>query len=194
MHQTVQLLLEHARPEILKEFAPDSCIASTAIGIEVLTQLFIAANPLPVRTLIFNKAFSDRIQNGAKFPKNQEQVRKWSKEDGSYSIGIGVGTGLPGKWPGHLVILVEDVLIDLSIDQANRPQYSIDLRPFAVTVGEEFLVKKEPFVFAKNGCTIRIDHLQPPNQDFLKSPDWLLSGRRKPIVDRILKIMRGKLQ
>lgn len=188
-------MLEHARPEILKAFAPDSCIASTAIGIDVLGDLGIAASPLPVRTLIFNEAFANRIENGATFPKTQKEVIAWSKADGSYSIGIGVGTGLPGKWPGHLVILAEgEHLIDLSIDQASRPKYSINLKPIAITVGEDFLVKKQPLVIKLHGCIIRIDHLHPQNNDFLKSPDWVFTARRQPIRDEIFRIIKEKMR
>lgn len=183
----LQRLLKHARSEILKEFRADSCIASTAIGIDILTHFGVLAEPLPVRTLIFNEPFAARVAKLQSWPTGQ-QVREWSDEDGSHSVGIGVGTQQPNKWAGHLVVLVEKrLLVDLSIDQASRPQYNMLLQPFCVEVDEEFL-SGSPKVFKFNQVVIRIDHLIG-NEGYTKSPDWLFAGRRNNIIANTLKLM-----
>jgi hypothetical protein len=182
----IKKILQHARPEILKHFRADSCIASTAVGVDVLTQLGIVAEPLPVRTLIFNTPFANRLSD--KNFTNYDQVENWTKEDGSYSVGIGFGVQQPNKWAGHLVVLIEkQFVLDLSIDQANRPQYNIILEPFCVEIDEKFL-SGSPKVFKLKECIVRMDVLT--NNDYILSPDWIFSNRRKQIVNSTLKIIQ----
>lgn len=185
----IQKLLKHARPEILKYFRNDSCIASTAVGVDVLNHLGIFAEPLPVRTLIFNAPFANRISNEKLV--NFDQVENWTKEDGSYSVGIGLGSKQPNKWAGHLVVLVEKkFLLDLSIDQANRSQYNINLEPFCIEVDKKFLTGSAK-VFELKECVVSIEILL--NNGYISSPDWIFSGRRKEIVDSTLKFIQEGL-
>ena len=167
----LQGLLKYARPEILKEFRADSCIASTAVGLDILMHYGILAEPFPVRTLIFNEPFTSRLENGQGWPTGQ-QVRVWTEEDGSYSVGIGVGTQQPNKWAGYLAILVEKrLLLDLSIDQATRPQYNMMLVPLCVEIDEQF-ISGSPKVFKAGQCVVRVDALLG-NEGYTSSPDWL---------------------
>jgi hypothetical protein len=50
---------------------------------------------------------------------------------------VGVGNPQPGKWTEHLVVnLADQVLIDLTLDQADRPQHGIVLpMPVVAPVG-----------------------------------------------------------
>jgi len=186
----LQGLLKHARSEILKEFRADSCIASTAVGLDILTHFGILAEPLPVRTLIFNEPFVTRIENEG-WPTGQ-QVQNWSEQDGSYSVGIGIGPQQPNKWAGHLVILIEKrLLLDLSIDQATRPQYNMLLDPLCIEVDEQFL-SGSPKVFKVNQCVVRVDALKG-NDGYASSPDWMFLGRRKKIVANTLRLIQGDL-
>jgi len=186
--EVVRGLVKHARPEILKEFRADSCIATTAIGLDILTEFGVLAEPFPVRLLIFNEAFANRIEKGTPWPSNKELIQ-WSEEDGSYSVGIGVGTQQPGKWAGHLVILIEKrYLLDLSIDQANRPKYNMNFDPVCVEVDEKFF-KGAPRVIQSNGSVIRIEALR--NDGYSTSPDWIFSSRRKKLVENILRLIKG---
>lgn len=178
-------LLIYGRPEILKEFRADSCIGSTAIGLDVLTYFGILAEPLPVKLSIFNAPYVKRIESGSEWP-NRETLVRWGEEDGSYSVGIGFGVNEPNKWAGHLVLLVENKwLADLSIDQANRPNYNMVFAPFAAEVDNDFLSGASPRIIKENGCVIRIEAIK--NRGFLASPDWTFSGRRKHLVERIIQ-------
>lgn len=187
----LQGLLKYARPEILKEFRADSCIASTAVGLDILMHYGILAEPFPVRTLIFNEPFTSRLENGQGWPTGQ-QVRVWTEEDGSYSVGIGVGTQQPNKWAGYLAILVEKrLLLDLSIDQATRPQYNMMLEPLCVEIDEQF-ISGSPKVFKAGQCVVRVDALLG-NEGYTSSPDWLFAGRRRKIVANTLRLIQGEL-
>jgi hypothetical protein len=152
----VTALLQTARPEIRKEFREDSCIASTAVGIDAMTHFGVLSEPFPVRTSMFNARFVARIKLGQPWPQGLE-VHQWAEEDGSYSVGIGFGTGQQGKWPGHLVILAEkQFLIDLSVDQASRPLYNMAFEPLSVKI--------EPRP-GNNGYLAGLDLRRPPQED-----------------------------
>jgi len=185
-----QLLL-YGRPEILKEYRADSCIASTAIGLDVLTYFGVLAEPIPVKLSIFNAPYVKRIETGSKFP-NRKMLIQWGKEDGSYSVGIGYGSHEYNKWAGHLVLLVENKwLADLSIDQANRPLYNMVFDPYAAEVDADFLDGKKPRIIKDaNGCVIRIELIK--DRGFLTAPDWSFGNRRKHLVEKIIqKIKEG---
>lgn len=187
--EVIRRLLKYARPEILKEFRADSCIVSTAIGLDVLTAFGVLAEPFAVRTTIFNEAFVNRIEGGSPWPKGDE-VRHWTDEDGSYSVGIGVGTQQPNKWAGHLCILAEKrYLIDLSIDQATRPLYNMEFKPMCVEVEDTFIHAVAPKVFKYGPCVMRIEAIS--SLGYVTSPDWTFVGRRKKIVEHTIRLLKG---
>lgn len=181
----IEKLMVVGRTEILKDFRPDSCIVSTAIGIDVLTYFGILAEPLPIKMSMFNAPYVKRIDSGGEFP-NREILIRWGKEDGSYSVGIGYGENQPNKWAGHLVILVENSwLIDLSIDQANRPAYNMMFSPIAVEIDQDFLLGKTPRIVKENDCVIRMETIR--DRGFLSSPDWAFKDRRSYLVNKIIQ-------
>lgn len=189
--EIVEKLMIYGRPEILKDFRADSCIVSTAIGIDVLTAFGILAEPLPIKTSIFNTPYVKRIESGSEFP-NRETLIRWGQEDGSYSVGIGYGENQPNKWAGHLVILAENQwLIDLSIDQANRPAYNMVFAPIAVEIDDSFLKGKTPRIVKQDDCVIRMEAIG--DRGFLISPDWTFKSRRSFLVAKIVqKIKESK--
>jgi hypothetical protein len=191
--KVIELLLEIAREEIIVDFNKDSCIASAAVAIDVLSHYHILANPLPVRVIVCNKAMVDRVNLEDRLPRDQAESKKWEDECGAYSIGIGYGAKRIGKWPGHLVALTEDnLMIDLSIDQANRPHRDIFLHPFAAQVDEEFLRGEVSCTGQINDCMLKYDAV-PGNDAFRQSPNWCLLADRKAVVDRILKRIQLRL-
>ena len=107
-------------------YRPDCCIAATAILIDVLDYFRLNARPLSVIATVFNPAMSERIEREG-MPTLEEAERDWFPY-GCYSLAVGVGDPEAGKWPGHLVAnLADRVLIDLTLDQADRPQHGIVL-------------------------------------------------------------------
>lgn len=178
MDEIFESLLQ-LRPFILQSARMDSCILSTAVGCEYLSQRGILAEPLPVQTMIFNKKFMDHAERIGRLPVGDE-LKSWSEEDGSYSVAIGMGQQQPGKWPGHLVILAEkSYLIDLSVDQANRPQFGMVFNPIFCKISESFF--SEPMIFRHADCVFRYE-AKPNNLGFLSSPDWMIAGRRQKIL------------
>lgn len=175
----LHLLLQHARPLICEEFRADSCIASTRIGLDVLDYFGILAEPLAVCVTIFNPVMVERRNLGDQLPQNKTEMEEWVKKYGAWAVGVGYGGDQgPMKWPGHLVMLVEKTLmLDLSIDQANRPQHNIELHPFGTMVFPEFLSGQESLLAEVNGCMLRY-LVQKDNRGYTASPNWMIRLQR----------------
>jgi len=77
-----------ARPIILEHFRLDSCIASTAITKGVLEHFGLKAVPYPCRATVYNAAFTKKLRDTRRFPKNQQECLEWEGE-GAWSVGIG---------------------------------------------------------------------------------------------------------
>lgn len=117
------------RNHVLKLYPPDSCIASTRIGIAVLRHFGVLCRPQPVTMMAFTGPAFEALAAG------QRDASKFDHSKGEHSLGI-VGNGEITThpdgtfgWDGHLVILVPQpaMLIDLSIDQADRPELGLHL-------------------------------------------------------------------
>ena len=145
LQKPVRLLMEYARPEILTTHRPDSCIASTAVGIRVLERFGIGAWPVPVHAVAMNAQYvammnevaTNKEENpDAEMP--EEAQRQWM-ERGAWSVEL---SNLPSRADGfdggHLVIGIKDHLVDLSIDQASRPHKGIPLEPLAIDCPQSF--------------------------------------------------------
>lgn len=186
----VETLLQDGREEILRAYHLDSCIATTKIIIDVLAHFHYLAQPLSVKVMAFNPAFVQRIESGAEFPKTSEISKQWSEEDGSWSIGIGYGRSGPNKWPGHLVAVLQNCMIDASLDQASRPQRNINLGSSVFEIPVEFIHGKEEFVCEIDGSVVKYTAF-PNDQSYQLSPNWHSPEQR--VIDRIIQIIDEKL-
>lgn len=174
LKMVIDLILRYGRQEILKDFRPDSCIASTGLVIDVLKFFGFSAAALPVQVTIFNPPMAERwLREG--IPESPDVTLAWEKEDGSWALGLGFGpkeNGNASGYIGHLVALVEErIVIDLSLDQANRPARSIALSPMAFEVPEEFLSGEGQMEFTAGGCAL-FYRLRKFDRSYLRSKDF----------------------
>jgi hypothetical protein len=171
--EILDTLMQGGRQEILRLFRKDSCIASVKVACEVLAHHHLIAEPLVVRVMVFNPAFVARIESGADFPESGEIVRQWFEEDGSWTLGIGYGERQPNSWPGHLVAVLREqrLMIDLSLDQACRPEKGIDLVPSVFDVQDTFLSGEETLVQEINGSVVKYNAF-PDDRSYRISPNW----------------------
>lgn len=183
-------LVDAARPVIRTEFRADSCIASTRIGIDALAYFGIRAVELPVSVLVFNADAAALVSAGVTLEDLREQTRAIPVErpGGPWTIGVGMGTGLPGAWPGHLIVTVPEigVICDLSIDQAARPQKDLPLESYWTHVGDPAwwgqVEGADPFVQVRgpHGAVLMVDRRLPDPYGYRSSPNWT----KKPGSDR----------
>ena len=191
-----QEILNLMRQEILADFRKDSCIASTRILIDVMKEFDVRVRPLPVTAVIGNGPMARRVEKEG-WPDNVETTIKWGEEDGSYCLGIGFGGDPePGKFPGHLVGITSHYLIDLSIDQADRPQWNIIVPPILRALEPGFVIGKSRLVCKgyddnEEVTGFVVYDAQPWNTSYKSAPDWKLIDRTRPVTQRIIKRLRA---
>jgi hypothetical protein len=97
---------------------------------------------------------SGRIEREG-IPTLEEAERDWFPRD-CYSLAVSIGDPQPGKWSGHQVVnLADRVLIDLTLDQADRPRHDIVL-PMQIVAPfpPDFLSGDGQMAGLVNGCRV----------------------------------------
>lgn len=143
-------------PPILRRFwNPDSCIASTRDAVDALHCFRLRAEPLSVRTMVFNQPAWTEIVVRDRFPQSKAEREEWFGPVGGHSLGIGYGADDPSGWPGHLVVLVENRwIVDLTLPQANRPAKWVVLTPLVFEAEPALLEGKTRQVMQVNDCVV----------------------------------------
>lgn len=175
----------------------DCCIAGTKTAIEVCRYFGIEASGLTVRAEIFNPEYVKFFDELGRGPKNEEEEYDW-RDRGAWICSIGDQDLEPfyeGKWAGHLVMIASTEhgshLIDLTIDQANRPHKNIELSSTHFLIPAEFALKESTFMVQnESGCVLVYDSY-PNNRVFTQAPDWSNTRRkdRKPLVGQIIRVI-----
>ncbi len=106
---------------------------------------------------------------------------------------MGIGDPQPGKWPGHLVAtLGGKVLINLTLDQADRPEHGIVLPvPIVAPLSPEFLTHEGQMVGMVNGCRV-VYEARPDDCSFERSNDWKSRKRHAAVVGAAIRRLKGE--
>lgn len=166
---------------------PGTCICGVRLASLVLRKWHFRVQPLSVTVHIYNAAY---IAKGRE-PKSDEEAFQW-REEGVWSIELGArGIKRPGGWPGHLVaILNGNAMLDLTLNQACRPNKGIVLEPIIGGVSKDFLVGKELAEITTNGCQL-IYQPFPDDKSFILAGDW--RSNHENAVRRITELMCRKI-
>lgn len=166
--EAVLAVVEVARPIILSQYRKDSCVASTRIGLGAFRRLGIPARPLPVEVAIFNPTMARLLREGTHPTLALADPRAWS-------VGAGPDDSTPLKpkgWKGHLVILTESFLVDLSLDQFARPERNLDLEPIALPRPEGWPDEVKDWATWRTDAGIEIMYRSIEDWRWRNSPDW----------------------
>lgn len=114
------------RRTMLEAFRPDCCIATCRILREVFADYGYKARPVAVSVEVLNAEMIALMQEGP-LPDDRAERTVLFDQRGAWGVGIGApGPPLNGNsFVGHLVLNVDGVLIDGSLDQAQRPEKKI---------------------------------------------------------------------
>jgi hypothetical protein len=190
----------------LRHYTPDSCVASTAIGKLVLDHLDIPAEPVSLKALLVNHAWIKRAEREGKIPDSTEERERWFIESGAHAIGVGIydpDSDVPAIVNGlHVGLLVDNAwLWDLSIDQANRPQYGIVIKePFLGGYGhsprrQRWLQGKDAMTWEAPGQGVIVYTTKPGDKRYLEHPNWRADGNdvatRMAIAAEVILTMRA---
>jgi hypothetical protein len=167
----IQALADLAPTFIEPGFGPNSCIPTTRILVDALEALGTKARALAVRVEILNAAYVAAVKELGRPFSDLAEAKEWQRSKGVYSYGFGTAES-PGRWPGHLVVVIRQrALLDLTIAQADHPEYGIVLEPIFAEVSGRFLNGLEPAVILNNGCEVRY-HCRPADRSYEETPNW----------------------
>jgi hypothetical protein len=174
------------REEITKDFMPDCCIATGAILRRVFRHFHFHAMPVPVLVYIYNAAYVKlRDTPSFVFPTDQAELHALMDKTGAWGMGITEESARPGKWAGHLLMRVQDALVDASLDFCNRPAKNIVLPPFIVTPARRhFLEFRSQLAGTVDGC--EIVYQRQHDQSYRTAPDWSNESRGRRAVNAII--------
>lgn len=198
-------LTEVARPLILEHFNPDSCIASTRVGIDALAYFGMRGEPLPVTGVLFNPEAMNLLQQGMSMDdlKKQMDAIPADADGGPWSLGLGVGTQQPGAWAGHLVVALpqQHAVVDLSADQASRPHKNMPVQPYHVVIEDpEWWEGTQPMATftTANGTALILDRRTADPDGYRLTPNWTMTGSTskaffKDLTGRVIRAVRAAL-
>lgn len=161
----------------------DSCIFSTKVVCRTAHAMGLRARPLTVEVTLLNPVFAGWFaEHGTDNTMPDDVFERLGNAGGRFLVvGDRSPTDDPTKWPGHLVAIVEGtearqppVLIDLSIDQAHRPQKGIvvvDPITFPITYQPFMSQRCDVMRFREDGVLIRYTSY-PTDDSFKIAPDW----------------------
>jgi len=196
--QVIKLYIETAIPVFKDAFSPDCCLNGTRVTLEVLGRLGFKARPLVTHSLAMNAAFWTRLRESGDWPQ-QEVMDAWVK-DGAWAVGVdGVQPeAQKGYEGGHLVVVVQGLLLDSAAGQFARPAKDIIVPPMVVaSVKEEFLAGKAPLVLTEEGDskgTVLTYNARPADRTYLDTPGFQPHHGNMKVVQCILETMREQME
>jgi hypothetical protein len=183
------------REEMLRVAVPNCCVATVAVLRRVFRHFHFETSPLAVTVTIRNAKMIEALTLGTPIPSDPEALGAWMQKTGAWAIGICPESAqLAARqgydaFGGHLVTRVQDVIVDASLDQANRPQYKILIPPFmAVVISPKFLSGGHALAGTVNGCEIIYTRLT--DSSWRTSPDWTNERTYRDTVNRIIERVR----
>lgn len=186
LERDINNLLRYARRIILRYYNADSCIASTRVACDVMRRLGYKAEPMSVQVTVCNPAMVRKMKEIGRYP-TWEEFDKWTAEDGAWNVQIGGRFPNEVGWVCHLVAIINDqVLVDLSLDQASRPHRQMELRPYATTVTEAFL-KGENLV-REVGDMVLI-YKKTDETAWQNTKNWINVDAYGPVTERVYRKM-----
>lgn len=178
------------RQEVLKGYAPQSCLATCKYVGQVLSELGVQVRALPIQLLVMNQPYVEQVNRVGRFPKGEE-LTHWSRQENAWSVGLGFGEASEPSdtWPGHLVLMVTIadalLLVDPSIDQVNHPERLIKIdAPVILPVPQQFPQAGNYILVEQDQCLLHYT-AQPGNTSFQQTPAWQRSFATEPILQRL---------
>jgi len=190
----LKLLRPVAREQIERGLGhPETCIPTSRILQAVLGHFGFQSIPVATEVNVYNGIFAEMIKSFGGQRPTPEQIKPW-QEKGAFSVRISSematadvpisGTG----WDGHLILRVEDIVLDGSIEMCNRSTKNIILPKLLwVSVDENWDVgKREAGGTLPNGCEVSYTKIN--DQSWRSTPYWTepFDGRMRSIANEIV--------
>lgn len=179
-----------ARPIILRRFRPDSCIASTRIGQMALAEFGVQAGALSVEVTLINRPYAEVWSRLGRDPKADELP------DDAYALALGherEGVDDDDTYNGHVVLTAGRYMVDLSIDQASRPQYGIQVRPLLAQMPSGWWRGRDPQIsYSANAILVYV--ARADKRGFVEGDNWTSLNLLRPTVREVVAAMREHMR
>lgn len=183
-------------PAILKaNFRPDSCINSTRVFIEVMRAFNVKAEPRSVMTVAVNRIYAEKLIANGGWPTRREQTDEWCAA-GGWSLGIDIdGHTNADGWPGHLVAVAQDFLVDASARQFNRPTKGIPIPDVFVAPMNRRFRKGKGSIEGHDTVTGSMIFYTPrfENETFKQMPGWQFHDMNRRVAAEITNIIAERI-
>ena len=171
--------------------AHNSCVAACKVYCQIAETVGLDARPLTVETSVFNPVFAEFIKQHGLDP-SEEQMREMGEQGGRYVVlgardegdeGDEGETPSESNWSGHLVAILSangrrPVVVDLTIDQANRPDKDILIPDPIVFEAPPGFVDgvgvATGYCVTPAGLNAMVYRAFPEDISFESSPEWQL--------------------
>jgi hypothetical protein len=192
LHQLCEVLAPIARTALLQYFAPNCCIATCKILRDVFAYYGYRAREVPVTVMIYNAAMQRLVEQGIAFPDDNDEKRALFDRHGAWGIGIVPprrGEVAANGFGGHLVLNVEGMLVDGSLQQAERVERQIvipSLLWFTPMPNNFFALraKGQHTSGMLNDCVVVYKRLD--NEGYRVSPNWRQEHAGAPAAYRTI--------
>lgn len=179
-----------------------TCVYTVRVLIDVLRHFGIKARPTPCAVAIFNDVMVRRCRKEGHFPRSMDEMREWSRQDGSWGVQIGrTGESHFNRLDAHLVAVThktdesEGVMLDMALQQNSRPQRRMMLEPVVATLPDGFFADGKPLVaeVGPQGSWARYEYLPEQRGMWTNGADWTDPGRRHATVAEAIRRIEQRL-
>jgi hypothetical protein len=180
-------LENHGRDVIRDYFRVDGCIEASAIVADVFKAFRIPARAVFCAVNIYNPAAIRFLRQYGEAPVTAERENEWKQRRCKW-VAIAPGqTNQSGRYQGHVAVIAgTDLLVDLTLDQANRPEFDLVMPPIF-----QALQNQSEVVLNVGRCRLEyfFDHKR---RDFEQTTAWRKHGRRVEAVQQLIRLIQQK--
>jgi hypothetical protein len=174
----------------------DACVLATRSLIDCCSQLGLRARAICVEALVANPqawataSAARRANPGMSIEAFYEHLVAAGYQGEGWTVSIGspdAPANEPWSWAGHLVAVVEERwMIDLTLDQANRPQHGIVLEATALEAGS---FQDGGVLEAQIGSCGVLWLPRSADRSFERLPDW---EAKTGLPDLFFRVVSGR--
>lgn len=189
--ETIRRFAEIARPEIRRDHAAASCVASAWVTIEVMVRLGYKAEAVDVVASVGNAAYAALWSLNKGPARDSSQFDDWCNNHGAWVVGVGHDQTVGGIG-GHVICVVEDrFVVDASLDQVMDscdtlivpPVLFFEIDPDGLPFG--IMREVRPNI-------IFVEYVRRPSKvAYRQLPDWGNTPEVVGAAARILQLLSG---
>jgi hypothetical protein len=180
IERTLDRMVERLPPLMTeKGYARDTCILHTRVAVNMLRNAGLRAQALTVRVGVYNLAYAKWMSELGRMPRQTDD-----HHPGAWAVHIGFGRDPRREGPGfdgHVIAIVnERYALDLTIDQAARPEQGITTRPHW-WIADRGFIAGGVHAFRMLNTFVRYEAI-PEERGFLTVADWALPPLARAVL------------